>query len=251
MRSDRLFVVRQSRINSESSDQRSCPIGLVFKSEVTTEYDKWMKTILMISTLVLTVFLNDAVAGLLFTYHQLAVKDLDQMNGLVAQKLTESKKSTDGKHVPLKEVLQAIYSRPNEDGMIDKVVAQVRSGLEEQEMYEKVIQQLTDEAINALKNPKNFKPDVQVTYAVFLENIMSELKPRLKEDGFERRLMLKIQNSEIEITKQAKNERIVRMMKNPISPSETAKLILEFADAQKAEAAKKDASAKKEEGQKN
>ncbi|UXR64710.1 hypothetical protein EZJ49_00380 [Bdellovibrio bacteriovorus] len=167
-----------------------------------------------------------AHAGLLFNYSQLALKDLDQMNKLVNDKVTESKKSSSGKAVPLKEALQAVYSRPNDDEMIEKIVSPLRSNLDELESWEKTISQLTDEAINALKNPRAFKPVVQTTYVIFLENLLSEIKPHMKNDGFERKIAERIRDARIELSKEAVNERKLRTMKDTTSPSEIAGKIL-------------------------
>lgn len=167
-----------------------------------------------------------AHAGLLFNYSQLALKDLDQMNKLVSDKVAEAKKSSSGKAVPLKEALQAVYSRPNDDEMIEKIVSPLRSNLDELESWEKTISQLTDEAINALKNPRAFKPVVQTTYIVFLENLLSEIKPYMKNDGFERKIAERIRDAKIEVSKEAVSERKLRMMKDTTSPSEIAGKIL-------------------------
>ena len=171
-------------------------------------------------------FCAQSHAGLLFNYSQLATKDLDQMSSLVQSKIQESKKSTSGKWVPLKEGLQAVYSRPNEDDMIEKVVAPLRSNLNDLESWEKTISQLTDEAINALKNPKAFKPVVQVTYIIFLQNLMGEVKPFMKDVGFEKSLVQRIMDAKLEISKEAANEARVRTMKTLVSPSAIAEKIL-------------------------
>jgi hypothetical protein len=163
---------------------------------------------------------------LLFNYSQLLLKDLDQMNDMVLAKVEESKKSSSGKNVPLKEALQAVYSRPNDDQMIDKVVAPLRTQLDELDAWEKTLSQLTDEAINALKNPKAFKPVVQVTYMIYLENLLSEIRPYLRGAGFERKLAERIRGAKIEVTKEAANERSLRTMKKSTSPSELADKIL-------------------------
>ncbi|MNJ92547.1 hypothetical protein D3C87_102200 [compost metagenome] len=153
------------------------------------------------------------------------------MNKLVVDKVKEAKKSSSGQTVPLKEALQAVYSRPNDDEMIDKVVAPLRSNLDNHEAWEKTLSQLTDEAVNALKNPKAFKPVVQVTYVVFLENLLSEIKPYLKQEGFERTLAIRIRDAKIQITKDAENERKVRTMKGITSPSEIAASVLKSVDS--------------------
>lgn len=177
-------------------------------------------------SLLVFVFCAESHAGLLFNYSQLALKDLDQMSEIVTSKVSESKKVSAGKIVPLKEALQAVYSRPNEDDMIVKVVAPLRTNLDELGGWEKSISQLTDEAINALRNPKAFKPVVLVTYTIFLENLLSEIKPYLKGQGFERSLVERIRDAKIIIPKEASNEMKVRTMKSLISPSDTAERIL-------------------------
>lgn len=148
------------------------------------------------------------------------------MNKIVMDGVKESKKSSAGKEVPLKEALQAVYSRPNEDQVIEKVIGPLRSGLDQLDAWEKTISQLTDEAINALRNPAAFKPIVQVTYVVFLENLMSELKPYAMKEGFEREIVQRVKNAKIKVSKEAVNERKVRTMKGTISPSEIADEVL-------------------------
>lgn len=181
---------------------------------------------LIFVTIILSIHVN---AGLLYTYNQLTLKDLDQMNTLVINKIKESKATYSGKIVPIKEGLQAVFSRPNSDDMIDKIASPLRRELEQEEATEKVFTELVDEAINALKNTKNFKKEVQVTYAVFLENIISEFKPALKSDNFEYKIIKKISASKIELTKEAQQDRKLRLMQDIGSPSEIAKkVILDF-----------------------
>lgn len=185
-----------------------------------------MKKSNILLTALVFVFCQHASAGLLFNYSQLALKDLDQMTALVNDKVREAKRSSSGKVVPLKEALQAVYSRPNEDEMIEKVIAPLRSNLDELESWEKTISQLTDEAVNALRNPKAFKPVVQVTYIIFLENLLSEIKPHAKTDGFEKSIVERIRDSKLKISKEADDERRLRGMKSTTSPSDIAERIL-------------------------
>ncbi len=176
-----------------------------------------------------------ASAGLMFNYSQLALKDLDQMSKIVREKVIESSKSGGSKAVPLKEGLQAVFSRPNEDGMIEKVMSPLKNGLDELDAWEPSVRQLVKEAIGALQNSKAFKPVIQVTYVVFLENLISEMKPRAQME-FESSVLKQIQNANIVLTSQAKNERVLRMMKETRSPSEIAADVLKSAaEMQKAE----------------
>lgn len=181
-----------------------------------------------------TIILSMSVkAGLLYTYNQLTVKDLDQMSALVKNKVKESKNAEAGKIVPIKEGLQAVYSRPNSDDMIDKVSPPLRTVLEQEDATEKVFGDLVQEAINALKNTKNFKKEVQVTYCIFLENIISEFKPSLKPDSFEYKIVKKIADSEIELTKEAQKDRKLRLMQESSSPSAIAAKVLQNFEEQR------------------
>ena len=164
------------------------------------------------------------------------------MNKLVQDKIKESKKS-DAKVVPLKEALQAVYARPDADRMIEKVLTPLRMELQDLGEYERIINDLTDEALNALKHTKNFKPSVQVTYAIFLENLMADSRRLAEtEDNLERKLLKKIKKGNVKITKEAANERRVRSLSEARSPSDIASDILdgiEKMEKEKIEAEKK------------
>jgi len=182
-------------------------------------------------------------AGLLYNYSQLILKDLDEMNEMVQKKIKEYK--SDGGVQSLTEALQAVYSRPNDDAMVEKVTPPLRSELDETEQWETAVDVLVQEAIGALKNPKAFKPVVQNTYAVFLENIVADFKPFAEKDGHKRKVIQKIRDAKIEMTKEALNERKLRDMKNHRSPSELAAQVMDSALKAEAEAKKADAEANK------
>ncbi len=208
--------------------RRCCvaPRGLSFQTT-------FMKNKFTVFASILFVFMTQsASAGLLYTYHQLALKDLDAMTKFVQSKVKESKKSSSGKVVPLKEAYQAVMSRPDDDGLIEKVIGPLRNELEDMDEKERITQDLIQEALNALQNTKNFKADVQVTYWIFLENTIADLKQNLTsaEDvasSFEHRMLQKIAKAKIEITDKAKQERTLRVMKSTISPSEVSAKILQ------------------------
>lgn len=181
--------------------------------------------------------LASAQAGLLYNYSQLALRDLDEMNKLIQSKINESKKAGGDQVVPLKEALQAVYSRPNDDFMLDKVIQPLRNSLDEHNAWEHSFSALVKEAVGALKNPRPFAPVVQVTYAIFLENVIADFKPQASQK-FQSGILAQIRDAKIEITKEAKNEHRVRVMKTTPSPSELADAVLK-AQAEKDEAAKK------------
>lgn len=174
-----------------------------------------------------------AHAGLLFPYSRLALKDLDQMNKIIQGKIAESQKASGDRVVPLREALQAVFSRPNSDFMIEKVLGPLKNELDDQGLWESALTALVREALGALKNTRAFSPEVQVTYAIFLENMVAEFKPRAS-DEFERSLLKQIRSAKIVITKEAQKERKLRMMAELMSPSEMADQILKpIEDAEK------------------
>lgn len=183
-----------------------------------------------------------ANAGLLFNYSQLKIKDIDSMSKLIDAKINESRKAGGDQTVPLKECLQAVYSRPNEDFLIDKVIGPLKSELEDHNAWESSLQKLTKEAIGALQHAKAFRPVVQVTYIVFLENVLADQKPTL-DKPFSQKLVQQIHDAKIEVTKEAESERKLRVMKETTSPSEIAGQMLKDYETQKAEAAKAAAAA--------
>lgn len=187
-----------------------------------------------------------AQAGLLFNYAQLRIKDLDEMAKIVSSKVAESERAKGSSFVPLKEAIQAVYARPNEDFMIEKVVGPVKNALEDMGEYERVMRDLTTEAIGAIKNPKAFRPIIQVTYVVFLENIIAEFKPRLNQE-LERSVLQQIRDAKIDVSKAARDERYTRVIKETISPSELAEEVLAEYEKQKAEAEKASAAESKSE----
>lgn len=199
------------------------------EQRVVQAYSKGMKsrTFYLIASIFFLFVSQQAMAGLLFTYNQLIVMELDQLTKLVQDKVKESKKA-DARIVPLKEGIQAILSRPDQDRMIEKVMGPLRAEMIELGQYERAMTQLTEEALNALTNTRNFKPAVQVTYLFFLENLMADMKPVLKSgDSFEKKLLQKISKANIQITKPATNDLAVRGFSDKKSPSEVAAQILE------------------------
>lgn len=168
-------------------------------------------------------------AGLMYNYQQLMMKDVEQINQIIENRLKESKKTKYGKSVPLKEGLQAVFSRPDSDGVIDKVITPLRSEIENLKVWEKTVTDLTNEGLNVLSNSKAFKPKVQVTYAVFLTNIVSYFKPDLGQDSFGKKIVTKISTKNVELSEAAKKELQLSVMKDLVSPSEFAKKALDQA----------------------
>ena len=149
-------------------------------------------------------------------------KDLSQMNKIVRSKVIESKKATGDRSIPLKEGIQVIFIRPNEDGMIEKIISPLKNELEDMEKWEEVTKSLVEEAIGAIKNPDAFQPVVLTSYVIFLENFIAEFKPRIPDDKLARELITMIQDAKLKIPEKSFNERKLTMMKTYPNPSDLA-----------------------------
>lgn len=148
------------------------------------------------------------------------------MNKIVQSKIKESRHAKGNRVVPLKEALQAVFSRSNTDGMIEKILSPLRAELDDQESWEKSLKDLTTESLQCLKNPKQFKSAAQLTYLIFLDNMITELLQNAAENEFEKNLLKQIRDADISVSKEAAKERTLRMMKKAPSPSEVAEKIL-------------------------
>ncbi|MBX2988760.1 MAG: hypothetical protein KF802_12770 [Bdellovibrionaceae bacterium] len=158
------------------------------------------------------------------------LKDLDQMNALVKAHVQRSQSESD-KVTPLRVALRIVLSRPDDDGMVDKVIGMLRSELEENDAWESTVTDLTNEALTALKQPESLTPVEQVTYAVFLENVVAQMKPRASDMAFEYANLKRIRDARIKITPAARSERNLRTMRAQVSPSDAAAAILQTVDA--------------------
>ena len=171
-----------------------------------------------------------AQAGLLYAYNRLATKDLDEMTHLIRAKISESKKESGNKSMPLREALQAVFSRPDHDGLVSQLLPPLKNELDDLNAWDLTIKALVKEALGALGNPKAFRPEAQVTYAVFLENVIAEFKPKASEP-LQKSILTTIRDAKIELSKEARRERQLRMMETGVSPSELARNVLEALNA--------------------
>lgn len=163
-----------------------------------------------------------AFAQAMYSYTRLALKDLDEMNAIIKQKMDESEKlGADSKVSPLREALQAVFARSNEDLMIEKIITPLKNALEDLDAWESSVNQMVDDAIKGLKDPDKIKPVAQVTYLIMLENVITEFKPKVKEK-FEGGVIAKIRDAKIELSSAAAKERKLKTMKAVRSPSDTA-----------------------------
>ncbi len=202
-----------------------------------------------LASLLMGAMASVASAQLKFNYSNLILKDLEQMGQYVSSKLKTYEQDTTST-LPLKDAVEYVFSRPDDDGLIDKLLPPVRQQLAAAEEWHKVLVQLTNACITITKDPDKHKVREQITALVMLENIIAEVKPDAKEAGLERDLLKKIADADISVSRKARSERKLRSMKGFRSPSEIAERVLDELDdtlAQEKKKAKEETKKKEKE----
>lgn len=167
-----------------------------------------------------------------YSYNQLKLLDLDQMTSILMKKSKEAKDS--GGYEPLYQGLIICLGRPNEDGMVEKVLSIIKTPLEEANEYPNALSQLTEHSLLAIQNQELRTAD-QVTYGTILENLIAELKPEFirqyEKPGYESELIEKIAAAKVEYSDKARAERKLNIMKGSLSPSVIAQNLLDKREA--------------------
>lgn len=162
-------------------------------------------------------------------YRALKILDLDQMTDLMYGKINEYKKTNNIQ--ALKEGALIAYSRPDEDGLIDKIISIVKVPLEDAGEWQNTVQQMVSQSTEAVQNKDGrTKAIQQVTASVVLENILAELRPEFVKQyetgGFETLIVEKIANANLKYTKEALNEKKLNQMRVGLSPSKVAQNLI-------------------------
>lgn len=177
-------------------------------------------------SIILSLLMSLSFAKMEFTSQSLVTKDLDQMTQLFQNETNPAKTDSDNKVEYFKNGIRILFSRPNDDGLIETVLGTVKYSLIDDGSYKEIFISLTDEAISKIKNSKE-SPKIQLTNWVILENIMSEFKPQIvTKDELAIQILTKIRDAKIEISPKLKNERKLTSMRQSVSPSLIAEKIL-------------------------
>jgi hypothetical protein len=183
-----------------------------------------------ISTLV---FLSLSTAhGAMFKYNELMIKDYDEMSQLVQGFLKKARGQSDDGDISdaeavdnLREAVKLIFSRPNSDNMIAKLIPEVRRELIGLNSFESVISSLSAEALDVAKN-KNAAPSAQATSLFVLENILSEIRPEVARNPDMRGVIERIKKADLDVSTAVIKDLKLRGMFKARNPSETAAEIL-------------------------
>lgn len=168
-----------------------------------------------------------AVEKEIYVYHRLIMKDLDQMDKFVQERIVQSKIQLLEKEPLLYEALLTLYSRPNLDNLIEKIGPSLHAELISQDLDNKLYSQLINEALTALKseNTSKIKIDTQLTYLILLENWLIEFRPKIKSLEI-KKWFQKIADANITLTKKQLKQAKIHMPYNLKNPSEIAREIL-------------------------
>ncbi|NJL24072.1 MAG: hypothetical protein HC902_02070 [Calothrix sp. SM1_5_4] len=168
-----------------------------------------------------------------YKYNELMIKDYDEMLAMVQDFVKKSRQEDSeengnaGAAVEyLGQALKLIFSRPDSDNMVAKLVSEVRRDLQGFNAYEDVIEALTVDALKKLK--MGDLPVVTTSTAlVMIENILGEIRPDVQNGNRDlRRVMQQIRDANIKVSSEVKNDRKMRGMFRTRNPSEEARKFL-------------------------
>ena len=184
---------------------------------------KQLAVVLLIST-TLPAF---PVFGADITYKVMAIMDSTQLTQLVQKHIEKSKRATN-RVQSLKDILKAVLSRHDKDDSLSTILPLIKSELDDLKSYTPVMISLANAAVATLQKPEDVPAVQQVTQAIILENIMSELRPEIKKKKEVAAMFARIRDAKIELTDECKGERKIGLMQGSVSPSKIAEKILEI-----------------------
>lgn len=152
--------------------------------------------------------------------------DIDDMTELVEARVNAYKETDDREKMI--DALTISLSRPNEDDTAGRLVAAINKSAESDEQRQEVLKMTIDRSIAAL-GERSTSPEDQVTYLVLLQNWLSEVRPQVLRPGeapFEKALVQKIADAQIEVSTEADRESSLNLMTRLRSPSVIAADIL-------------------------
>jgi hypothetical protein len=169
-----------------------------------------------------------------YKYNELMIKDYDEMTKMVQTLLRQSRTATtredsggEGEAVEyLGRALKLIFSRPDSDNMVAKLVGEVRRDLQGYNSYEDCIAALAAEAVRNVQNTDG-TISTQATALVILENLMGEISPAVRNgDKTLLRVVKMIHSADLKPSSEVKRDRRMRGMFRSQSPSVEAGLLL-------------------------
>ena len=175
-----------------------------------------------------------------YKYNELMIKDYDEMLEMVQSFVKKAKDAAgedgtanDGEAIEqLREALKLIFSRPDSDNMVAKLVPEVRRMMIGFNAYEPAVHDIAKQAIDAVKS-KNAAPSIQSTSLFILENILAEIRPEVPNNNQLRAVAEMIRDAKLSVSKDVLKERKIRGMFQTKNPSDIAAEVLKGLDPKK------------------
>ncbi len=173
-----------------------------------------------------------------YKYSDLMLKNYDEMSEEVQTRVqkakeissqdAESSDSTDSDREAveaLRDGLLLIFSRPDKDNMLGKILPDLRRELSNYRAYEDTLASILSEALAGVANSK-LGVSTRSTYLFVLENLMGEMRSQIKDKPEYRQAFEQIRDAKIKLDKDVIRDRKLRSMFKTESPSKQAEEIL-------------------------
>ncbi|NCN40811.1 hypothetical protein GW916_06120 [bacterium] len=126
----------------------------------------------------------------------------------------------------LKKALRLIFSRPDAENYVAKLVPEVRRELSIYRAYYSMVDELAEEGLRAFDPSLGVNTVTLATYTFMLENLIGEIQAEAKRQPELRKTIEKIANADLKVPQDVVQERKLSGMFLSESPSELAKRIL-------------------------
>ncbi len=165
-----------------------------------------------------------SMAKIKMPYYKMFLTDVEQLERFIHLKRTQYDKNKDSE--VLFDATLVILSRPD-DGNLHVLFPKISDHLEVLDLFETIIGQVVDEALQGLSNKKESNENI-ATYTIALVNLISELKSD-KDNNFKKSILAKIRDAKIndKIHERANSEIVNRIANKPfVNPSTIAKTVI-------------------------
>lgn len=184
--------------------------------------------------------LNAASSKVEYDSNQLMMKSADEIGEIVRKKIKkaqaiqaqqsihddEAPMAENGALRQLKDATRIVLARPDQDGTRAAAFSNLRREMQDLNSVELILNDLSQEGIAALKS-NTTATRRQATYLVLLENMIAELRPEAGTNPHFKQILVNIRDANLRLNDQLRSQALLNSMSKPVSPSETAKGILD------------------------
>lgn len=154
---------------------------------------------------------------------------------MIAKEGDSEEKETEGRAEAreyIKDALKLILAKPVIEGLETTYLETIRGELSDGDEYAKVMAQVAGEATRVVKD-KDQPLKFQNTALTVLENVLSELKPLLKNNDLCKTIVQNIADADISVSDELKNYKELNSMEKSESPSTSARKLLKAFEQKK------------------